>query len=623
MFRKINGGEMQMNHLGEAYYNLAVELFESGYYEAAVKYWIQAYELEYEKEQILENLYSCFIMPNEQEFKNNYVQNQQDITQLPYEACELDFIPVTEKRFYIFDKKEQKFLGDFELEEDLTGGQEDFHSILYADTWDIREMLPQIKEKKYNPVYMVLNQAEAKFISFLKLPQFKKIYLENVVVFQNTEVMYAVFSQYTDFYLPKRMIAAQPEKYLSILKELHNARVQNVEQERNHVFLSICIPSYNRGTILLENVRHLLQSVYDSEIEIVISNNGSTEDTEGYKELEKMKDSRIHYYKFDENQGFATNVLKTLELARGQYAMLASDEDMMLIEHLGECLSCLYTNPECGVFWTQGKGGEYAGLEKAPIYSTGLLALEEMSNLNYMTGVTYNMQCFREQQVLEKIDRMRGNVFLEYYVHIPVALLTGKMSCFKIMQVVLWDATKTAAGQTGIKGYSLPQNRVAQQKGILEILDKGVGLNKSAFCNLFAGRIQKTYNLLELVYVIYYQQMSAASTWEETCFYVHKENKKYLNEFPYDLTEQEKSNLQKNLEKIFFDALHSQRILQRCSLEEQREKINLHYTIQIEMQKNGKSVEEVETMYSEHLAETDREKVMPQCVETFLKNAEG
>lgn len=45
---------------GEKYYKIGIELFEDGYYETAVEYWIRAYNLEWEREQILKNIYECF-----------------------------------------------------------------------------------------------------------------------------------------------------------------------------------------------------------------------------------------------------------------------------------------------------------------------------------------------------------------------------------------------------------------------------------------------------------------------------------------------------------------------------------------------------------------------------------
>ena len=64
-----------MKDVGELYYQRGIDFFESGNYESAVIDWIRAYEAGYEKEQILEDLYRCFVEPNDEEFRKNYKQN--------------------------------------------------------------------------------------------------------------------------------------------------------------------------------------------------------------------------------------------------------------------------------------------------------------------------------------------------------------------------------------------------------------------------------------------------------------------------------------------------------------------------------------------------------------------
>lgn len=60
---------------GESFFKQGIQFFESEQYEQAVACLVQAYEHSYEKEHILDILYNCFIIPNEQEFRNNYKYN--------------------------------------------------------------------------------------------------------------------------------------------------------------------------------------------------------------------------------------------------------------------------------------------------------------------------------------------------------------------------------------------------------------------------------------------------------------------------------------------------------------------------------------------------------------------
>lgn len=616
-----------MGNLGEAYYNLGVELFEVEAYEQAVRYLIQAYELGYERERILEDLYACFVLPNEQEFRNQYLESREGITELPFEECALDFIPVTEDRFYIFDKERQEFLDFFQiLEEPTEGMAEEFNSILFAGLWDIREIFPVMQEKRWNAVYFLLEEAESRFVSFLKLPKFKRLYLRHVKIFQNMDAMSAFFEEHKEIYLPKSVISTEPKKHLRKIDELHVRRLHDMEQGRSNIFLSICIPSYNRGTIALKNVQHLLGCPYDNEIEIVISNNGSTEDAEGYQTISRIVDSRICYHAFEENQGFASNVLKTLELARGKYAVLVSDEDVMELEHMGEYFNCLKANPTIGVFQTSGKGEGFSELSRNEIYEAGMPSIGKMLNLNYMTGLTYHMELLNEVHAFDVMADMRGNAFLEYYTHIPLALLLGKRAALCKLKVKLWDGRKSVKTDNPILRNILPESRVRQMKGVMDFLYKGVYWDGIDFENLFLNRVNKTFFLLELAYSGKYEKFKELSTWEEICFYVYRESLEYLNGFPVILLEEEKESLKESIRMIFLEWLNSKEVLLKYPRKERPRRRILYQLIQIELEEYGKDIAEVESDIDKYLpkkTDGDMAAINMAGMESFLKGMES
>lgn len=102
----------------------------------------------------------------------------------------MDFIPICENRFYIYDKEENCFRGLIILEgSPIQGKKIEFNNILFTDTWDIREILSDRKEYSRDVVYVLLNQLESKFVSFLKLPRFRELYLRDVILFQDGVMM--------------------------------------------------------------------------------------------------------------------------------------------------------------------------------------------------------------------------------------------------------------------------------------------------------------------------------------------------------------------------------------------------------------------------------------------------
>ena len=89
------------------------------------------------------------------------------------------------------------------------------------------------------------------------------------------------------------------------------------------ILLSICIPTFNRGELAHALVTECLQIKSDA-IEIIISDNHSTDDTE--KLLSAISDPRFLYHRNDENVGW-DNMGRVLMLAHGKFCLLLRDKD--------------------------------------------------------------------------------------------------------------------------------------------------------------------------------------------------------------------------------------------------------------------------------------------------------
>lgn len=165
-------------------------------------------------------------------------------------------------------------------------------------------------------------------------------------------------------------------------------------------FLSICIPTYNRGKIVYRTVSNILKSSRE-DIEVVVSNNCSTDDTEEL--LLQIKDSRFKYFKNDYNNG-ADNLVSVLTYAQGEYLLLQSDEDEIVLANLPKYISVLREHSPAVLLGTAAvdrKRYIYNGLHDV---SLGYPALDVYGFGNtYMSGYIYNAQ------ILKKVlDGTRG-----------------------------------------------------------------------------------------------------------------------------------------------------------------------------------------------------------------------
>ncbi len=92
--------------------------------------------------------------------------------------------------------------------------------------------------------------------------------------------------------------------------------------------LSFCIPTYNRGAYLGRLIESIA-SQWTDEVEIVISDNASTDNTEEIIADYQKKYPRIVYSKSETNLGPDRNYLRAVELAQGEYCWLFGSDDYL------------------------------------------------------------------------------------------------------------------------------------------------------------------------------------------------------------------------------------------------------------------------------------------------------
>jgi hypothetical protein len=102
-----------------------------------------------------------------------------------------------------------------------------------------------------------------------------------------------------------------------------------------HPLLSICIPTYNRAE-LLDHSLHQLAPLQDCgrPVEIVVSDNGSTDDTPRVIEAHRARNLGLHAHRLPENRGAASNWLNALRQAQGEFMIYLADDDSLIADNL-------------------------------------------------------------------------------------------------------------------------------------------------------------------------------------------------------------------------------------------------------------------------------------------------
>lgn len=95
--------------------------------------------------------------------------------------------------------------------------------------------------------------------------------------------------------------------------------------EAKRPLLSICIPTYNRAEILQETLKKIVSNYdFDDEVEIVISDNASTDSTREICAYFTAKYKNIKYFRNEDNIR-DENFYKVLSLGQGEYLRLNND----------------------------------------------------------------------------------------------------------------------------------------------------------------------------------------------------------------------------------------------------------------------------------------------------------
>jgi glycosyltransferase involved in cell wall biosynthesis len=114
--------------------------------------------------------------------------------------------------------------------------------------------------------------------------------------------------------------------------------------ERARPTVSIGMPVYNGAAFLAAALDGLANQTHQ-DVEIVISDNASEDETEAIARAHAARDSRIRYERSPVNRGLVWNFRRVLELARGEYFMYAPYDDLFAPDYLERCLAALRRDP--------------------------------------------------------------------------------------------------------------------------------------------------------------------------------------------------------------------------------------------------------------------------------------
>ena len=118
----------------------------------------------------------------------------------------------------------------------------------------------------------------------------------------------------------------------------------------NQPLVTIAIPTYNRANSFLRTAIECALAQTYPNLEIVISNNCSTDNTEDV--IKSYNDSRIRYFKQKKNIGPNANFNSCLQQANGKYFLMLLDDDLIDSDFISSCMDCVQGKTNIGLIRT-------------------------------------------------------------------------------------------------------------------------------------------------------------------------------------------------------------------------------------------------------------------------------
>lgn len=120
--------------------------------------------------------------------------------------------------------------------------------------------------------------------------------------------------------------------------------------------LSICIPTYNRRDKLESLLRHI-DSTAPADVEIVVSDNASTDGThEVLQEFKQVSPRRIRVHRNDQNLGLDENVRIAVRLAQSEFVWLMGDDDSFDPSAFDQIKRIIAADPSLGLIYMNYEG---------------------------------------------------------------------------------------------------------------------------------------------------------------------------------------------------------------------------------------------------------------------------
>jgi glycosyltransferase involved in cell wall biosynthesis len=193
--------------------------------------------------------------------------------------------------------------------------------------------------------------------------------------------------------------------------------------------ISIAIPTYNRAdSYLTQALQSALNQTYKN-IEIIVSDNCSRDNTEMV--VSTFNDKRIRYFRHKENIGANNNFNFCLKQAKGSYFLLLQDDDLIDKDFVETCMRTAHFKTDSGIIRTGTRIIDSQGKVRSEVFNrVGGLSTEDFFR-GWFKGKTSLYLCstlFHTERLREIGGfKSKRNLFQDVVAEVQLAARFGRL----------------------------------------------------------------------------------------------------------------------------------------------------------------------------------------------------
>jgi glycosyltransferase involved in cell wall biosynthesis len=190
--------------------------------------------------------------------------------------------------------------------------------------------------------------------------------------------------------------------------------------------VSIGLPVYNGEHFIAGALDSLLAQDY-AQIELVVSDNASTDRTSEICQEYAAKDPRVHYHRNSTNLGVISNFNRVFKLSSGDYFMWAGDHDLRAPTFISRCMEIMIEDPSVVLCCSQtvrvAPDGSHSAIIPPRLDTRGLATVTRFQLVIWSLSYCYQTYGLIRSDALKRTQLFRNTIGPDTVLLSELALL--------------------------------------------------------------------------------------------------------------------------------------------------------------------------------------------------------